>query len=136
MGEGQADLQFRHVWMPCLFGIILVMASAMLFREKFPPMVIAMAAGIIFAPILALFSKAGVIWEHTLGVAIVCIPVGALWLLGTSFWTVGLTFILWAWVSVKWQNTPNPPFKIGLWHGLGIAFSIVPGAILFGIIVN
>ncbi|MDP6870209.1 MAG: hypothetical protein QGI21_05500 [Candidatus Poseidoniaceae archaeon] len=134
MGEEVHDPQFRHVLIPCIAGIILVMVSASLFREEYPPMVVSMVLGIFVSPILAMITKPGTIWEYSLGVTVVCLPVGGLWMLGSSYWNVALTFILWAWASAKWQSTTNPPFKVGIWHGFGMSFSIVPGAILFGII--
>ena len=130
--EDKVDLKFRHVLWPSIFAIILVSVSAYFGdKHKMPPMIIALLSSILFAPILSILTRAGDPREHALGVAVVCIPMAGLWALGSNYFNIAIPFLVWVWQCASWSKTDHPPFRYGIWHGFGIAFSIIPGAMLY-----
>ena len=131
MGE-EVDLKFRHVLWPSIFGIIVVSLCAhTLDLHKLPPMVISLLVVTLLSPLLGILTRSGNIREHAIGVTIVCIPMAGLWALGASYFNVAIPFLIWVWQCVSWSKNNHPPFRYGIWHGFGIAFSIVPGAMLY-----
>ena len=130
--EGITDLKFRHVLWPSAFAICLVSICAYsLSIHKFPPMILALLLATLGAPGLAILTRAGNVMEHAIGVAIVCLPMAGLWALGSNYFNVAIPFLVWVWQSASWSKTDHPPFRYVIWHGFGIAFSIVPGALLY-----
>ena len=131
MGE-EVDLKFRHVLWPSIFGIIVVSLCAhTLDLHKLPPMVISLLVVTLLSPLLGILTRSGNIREHAIGVTIVCIPMAGLWALGASYFNGAIPFLIWVWQCVSWSKNNHPPFRYGIWHGFGIAFSIVPGAMLY-----
>tara|TARA_B100000767_G_scaffold180554_1_gene168530 strand:+ start:312 stop:791 length:480 start_codon:yes stop_codon:yes gene_type:complete len=129
---GRIDLKFRHVFLPSVIAIILVsMCAFTLEYHRFPPMILALILATFCAPVLALLTKAGTIWEHAIGVGIVCLPMAGIWALGSNYFNVAIPLLVWVWQSASWSKSDHPPFRYGIWHGFGIAFSIVPGAMLY-----
>ena len=99
--------------------------------HNLPPMVLAMLLMVLFSPALGSLTKSGNLREHAIGVAVVCIPMAGLWALGGNYFNIVIPFLIWIWQCASWSKKKLPPFRYGIWHGFGIAFSIVPGAILF-----
>ena len=131
ISEGPMDLKFRHVIWPTTFAIILVAICAHFFLEYAPPMSLALILAVVVSPLLGLLTKSGKWNEHLCGVAIVCIPMSGFWLLGESYCNIAIPFMFWVWMSSSWSKYDLPPFRYGIWHGFGIAFSIIPGALLY-----
>ena len=129
--EDQPDLKFRHVTYPSGFGIVLVMICGALLAQIAPPMLLSMVIAVLVSPLIGKITKIKIGWDYSLGVAIACIPNGILWLAGPSFFNTVIPFFLWAWLSISWSKLKLPPFRYGLWHGYGLAFSILPGAMLY-----
>ncbi len=126
------DLKFRHVLLPSVLAILLVSICAYTLEyHRFPPMILALLLATIFAPVLAILTKAGTIWEHAIGVGVVCLPMAGIWALGSNYFNVAIPLLVWIWQSASWSKSEHPPFRYGIWHGFGITFSIVPGAMLY-----
>ena len=126
------DLKFRHVIWPTMFGIVLISAcAASLEYHRFPPMILCLVIANLFSPILCKLTRSGDIKEHAIGVSLVCIPMAIFWSIGSSYWNIAIPFMVWVWQSASWSKSNQPPIKYGVWHGFGIAFSIIPGAMLF-----
>ncbi|MCH2647884.1 MAG: hypothetical protein MKZ58_05950 [Candidatus Poseidoniaceae archaeon] len=130
MGE-RPDLKLRHVVWPSIFAISLVAVSVLTLNEnKFPPMMIALVASVVFAPLLATITDSGDKREHAFGVAVVCIPMAGFWGLGPNYFNIAIPFLIWIWQCASWSKQNHPPFRYGIWHGFGIASCILPGAML------
>jgi hypothetical protein len=130
MGE-KPDMKLRHVVWPSLFAIGLVLTSVIFLDEnKFPIMIIALIAAILFAPLLAKVTNAGDKKEHAFGVAVVCIPMSVAWIIGPNYFNIAIPFLIWIWQCASWSKKNHPPFRYGIWHGFGIASCILPGAML------
>ena len=134
------DLKFRHVLWPTIFGTVVVSLSAHTLENTeildilppmITPMVISLLVTTLLSPLLGMITRSGNLREHAIGVAVVCIPMAALWALGGNYFNIAIPFLIWVWQCASWSKKKLPPFRYGIWHGFGIAFSIVPGAILF-----
>lgn len=132
MGD-KTDLKYRHVVWPTVYSISLISICVLLIDEnKYPPMIISLVAATIFAPLLAIVTKSGEIKEHIIGVALVCIPMAGLWFFGPNYFNIAIPFLIWVWQCASWSKRDHPPIRYGVWHGFGIASTILPGAILIG----
>ena len=128
MGD-KPDMKLRHVVWPSLFAIGLVFVSVIALDEnKFPPMIIALIAAVLTAPLLAKITNAGDMKEHAFGVAVVCFPMSAAWLIGPNYFNIAIPFLIC--ICASWSKKNHPPFRYGIWHGFGIASCILPGAML------
>ena len=130
------DLKFRHVLWPAIFGIgVVSLCAHAMDLQKLPPMVTPMVISLLvvtlFSPLLGMLTRSGDLREHAIGVTIVCFPMAGLWALGSSYFNVAIPFLIWVWQCASWSKNNHPPFRYGIWHGFGIAFSIVPGAMLY-----
>tara|TARA_B100000475_G_scaffold198817_1_gene179953 strand:- start:611 stop:1021 length:411 start_codon:yes stop_codon:yes gene_type:complete len=126
------DLKFRHVLWPTIFGISIVSLCAYtLEMHNLPPMVLALLLMVLISPALGVLTRSGDLREHAIGVAVVCIPMAGLWALGGNYFNIAIPFLIWVWQCASWSKKNLPPFRYGIWHGFGIAFSIVPGAMLY-----
>ncbi|MEL0100990.1 MAG: hypothetical protein VW862_04760 [Euryarchaeota archaeon] len=131
MGD-TSDLKFRHVLWPTVFGVVLIsLSAASLPVHRFPPMILCLIISVFTAPLLCKITNAGEIKDHAVGVGLVCIPMAIVWSLGSNYFNIAIPFMVWVWQSASWSKTNQPPIKYGVWHGFGIAFSIIPGAMLF-----
>jgi len=131
MGDN-SDLKFRHVVWPTVFGVALIsLCAASLSIHRFPPMILCLIIAVFTAPLLCKITNSGEIKDHAVGVALVCIPMAIVWSLGSNYFNIAIPFMVWVWQSASWSKTNQPPIKYGVWHGFGIAFSIIPGAMLF-----
>jgi len=99
-------------------------------------MIISLVAATILAPLLAIVTKSGEIKEHMIGVALVCIPMAGLWFFGPNYFNIAIPFIIWVWQCASWSKREHPPIRYGVWHGFGIASTILPGAILIGALLQ
>jgi len=129
--EDKTDLKFRHVLYPAGFGIVLVIICGGFLAEFAPPMLLSMVIAVLVSPLIGKLTKTKIGWDYSFGVAAACIPNGLLWLGGPSFFNTILPFFLWTWFSISWSKLNLPPFRYGLWHGYALAFSILPGAMLY-----
>ena len=125
------DLKFRHVIWPTMFGIVLISAcAASLEYHRFPPMILCLVIANLFSPVLCKLTRSGDIKEHAIGVALVCIPMLIFWSIGSSYWNIAIPFMVW-FGNLLHGLSQISHRCIGVWHGFGIAFSIIPGAMLF-----
>ncbi|MBT4066940.1 MAG: hypothetical protein HOE76_06975 [Euryarchaeota archaeon] len=99
--------------------------------HRFPPMIIALLLAVLLAPVLSLLTRAGNLREHAIGIAVVCIPMAGLWSIAESYFNIAIPFLVWVWQCASWSKTDHPPFRYGIWHGFGITFGIIPGAMLY-----
>ena len=123
------DLKFRHVLVPSIFGLVLGAGADLLFNTVFV-MQLALGGAILCSPLIALFTKIKIGWEHSLGVAVVCGFEAALWLLGFNYFNTLAVFIIWVWMCASWWKLPLPPFRYGFWHGFTLSFTTFVGGIL------
>lgn len=136
MGE-KLDLKFRHVVWPTFLEIILLSVCVLILDEnKYPPVIISLILMIAFSPLLAHLTRSGNKREHAIGVGIVCVPVAGLWIVGPNYFNVAIPFLVWVWLCASWSKKEHPPFRYGIWHGFGIASSILPGSILIGALLQ
>ena len=136
MGD-KPDLKYRHVVWPTIYAISLISLCVIILNEnKYPPMVISLVVACVFAPLLAKVTNSGDIKEHAIGVALVCIPMAGFWMMGPNYFNIAMPFIVWIWQCASWSKKEHPPIRYGVWHGFGIASSILPGAMLIGALLQ
>ena len=70
--------------------------------------------------------------DHAIGVSLVVSVVLAMILLG-RICGVSVALTMWSVISISWSNRPLPPFRIGLWHGLGGCTGVIVGSIFASI---
>ena len=99
-------------------------------------MIISLVAATILAPLLAIVTRSGEIKEHIIGVALVCIPIAGLWFFGPNYFNIVIPFLIWVWQCASWSKRDHPPIRYGVWHGFGIASTILPGAMLIGALLQ
>lgn len=112
------------------------MSVLLIDENKYPPMIISLVAATILAPLLAIVTKSGEIKEHIIGVGLVCIPMAGLWFFGPNYFNIVIPFLIWVWQCASWSKRDHPPIRYGVWHGFGIASTILPGAILIGALLQ
>ena len=70
--------------------------------------------------------------DYVIGVSLVVSVVLGMILLG-RICGVSAALTMWTVISISWSNRPLPPFRIGLWHGLGGCTGVIVGSILASI---
>ncbi|MCS5526193.1 MAG: hypothetical protein NZ737_03835 [Candidatus Poseidoniaceae archaeon] len=127
--EGETDFKFRHVSVPGFIGLVLgVLATLIDFGPN--PMQVALLLAILFSPVIAHLTKTQIGWEHSFGLAIICLFEATLWFAGISYFNTVLVLIVWLWMSSSWWRLELPPFRIGVWHGFGLSFTTLAGGLL------
>ena len=132
--EGETDFKFRHALVPGILGFTLGMLATVVNIGP-NPMQVALLLAILLSPAIAHLTKTPLGWEHSLGVAIICLLEAALWFAGISYFNTVLILIVWLWMCASWWRLELPPFRIGVWHGFGLSFSTLAGGLLaFGLL--
>ena len=78
----------------------------------------------------AKMTKTEVGLDHTGGMSSILIPFALLWFFGFSYFVVAIPALVWVWMSMSWPNLELPPFRLGVWHGTGIAFTAFVGVVV------
>lgn len=94
------------------------------------PMQLAFLGAILLSPGIAKMTKTEVSLDHTGGMSLILIPFALLWFLGFSYFVVAIPALVWVWMSMSWPNLELPPFRLGVWHGTGIAFTAFVGVVV------
>jgi len=67
--------------------------------------------------------------DYIIGVSVVMLGVLGMIVIG-RICGVSAALTMWAILSISWSNRSLPPFRIGLWHGLGGCTGVIVGSIL------
>ncbi len=132
--EGETDFKFHHVLVPGILGFALgVLATLIDIGPN--PMQVALLLAILLSPAIAHLTKTPIGWEHSLGLAIICLIEAGLWFGGISYFNTVMVLIVWLWMCSSWWRLELPPFRIGVWHGFGLSFTTLAGGLLaFGLL--
>jgi hypothetical protein len=132
--EGETDFKFRHVLVPGMGGLVLgVLATLINFGPH--PMQVALLLAILSSPAIAHLTKTPIGWEHSFGLAIICLFEAALWFTGINYFNTIMVLVVWLWMCASWWRLELPPFRIGVWHGFGLSFTTLAGGLLaFGLL--
>ena len=71
--------------------------------------------------------------EYLAGVAALAFPLLLIWSTGLGAFVCGgyLAVIVWIWVCTSWWRFNLPPFRLALWHTLGVNIGALSGSLLF-----
>jgi len=125
-----SDSSITHNAVPGILGFLLGGIFQVLELPYLNPMQLTFITAIIVSPAIAKLTKTEFGLDHSAGMAAVLLPFALLWFLGFSYFVIALPALTWIWMSMSWQNLELPPFRIGVWHGTGIAFTAFVGAIV------
>lgn len=125
-----SDSSLTHNAVPGILGFLLGGIFQVLELPYLNPMQLAFVVAIIASPGIAKLTKTKSGIDHSAGMAAVLLPFALLWFLGFSYFVIALPVLGWIWMSMAWPNLELPPFRIGVWHGTGIAFTAFVGAIV------
>ena len=128
------DTSVQHNAVPGIIGFIFGMFFQYVdlrFTAYYPnPMQYALLLAIVASPLIAKLTGIPASKDHMFGVGVVAMPLAILWFLGFSYFVFAIPGILWIWMSVSWPQYHLPPFRIGVWHGMGIAFTAFVGVLM------
>jgi hypothetical protein len=72
-------------------------------------------------------------WKEYLGgVAALTFPLLLIWSTGLGGFVCGgyLAVVVWIWISTSWWRFNLPPFRLALWHTLGVNIGALGGSLL------
>ena len=72
-------------------------------------------------------------WKEYLGgVAALTFPLFLIWSTGLGGFVCGgyLAVVVWIWISTSWWRFNLPPFRLALWHTLGVNIGALGGSLL------
>lgn len=67
------------------------------------------------------------------GIAALALPLMFVWSTGMGGFVCGgyLTVVLWIWVSTSWWRFHLPPFRLAIWHTMGVNIGALGGSLLY-----
>ena len=67
------------------------------------------------------------------GIAALGLPLMFVWSTGMGGFVCGgyLTVVLWIWVSTSWWRFHLPPFRLAIWHTMGVNIGALGGSLLY-----
>ncbi len=70
--------------------------------------------------------------EYLSGIAALALPLLLIWSTGQGGFVCGgyLAVVVWIWVSTSWWRFNLPPFRLALWHTLGVNIGALGGSLL------
>ena len=70
--------------------------------------------------------------EYSAGCAALGLFFITVWMAGYGGWVCGgyLAAVVWIWVSTSWWRFHLPPFRLALWHTIGVNVGALAGSIL------
>ncbi len=125
-----SDSSLTHNAVPGILGFLMGGIFQVLELAYLNPMQLTFITAIIVSPAIAKLTKTEFGLDHSAGMAAVLLPFALLWFFGSSYFVIALPALAWIWMSMSWPNLELPPFRIGVWHGTGIAFTAFVGAIV------
>ena len=71
--------------------------------------------------------------EYLAGVAALGFPLMLIWSTGLGGFVCGgyVTVVVWIWVSTSWWRFHLPPFRLAIWHAMGVNIGALGGSLLY-----
>ena len=71
--------------------------------------------------------------EYLAGIASLAFPLLLVWSTGLGGFVCGgyLAVVVWIWVSTSWWRFHLPPFRLALWHTMGVNIGALGGSLLY-----
>jgi len=137
------DQTWRNVGFPALFGTVVgvvwqeaAMPALPALPYGFPnPVQASLLAYLLLTPLVHrwLTEADPLRWkEYALGCSSLALPLVIIWTLGYGGLVCGgyLASVVWVWISTSWWRFHLPPFRLALWHTLGVNIGALGGSIL------
>ena len=137
------DQTWRNVGFPALFGTVVgvvwqeaAMPAIPALPYGFPnPVQASLLAYLLLTPLVHrwLTEADPLRWkEYALGCSILALPLVMIWTMGYGGLVCGgyLASVVWVWISTSWWRFSLPPFRLALWHTLGVNIGALGGSIL------
>lgn len=137
------DQTWRNVGFPALFGTVVgvvwqeaAMPALPALPYGFPnPVQASLLAYLLLTPLVHrwLTEADPLRWkEYALGCSSLVLPLVIIWTLGYGGLVCGgyLASVVWVWISTSWWRFRLPPFRLALWHTLGVNIGALGGSIL------
>jgi hypothetical protein len=131
---------WTNVGFPTLFGVVTggawqVMVQPRLTYGMPNPVQGALLLMLVLTPLLHrwLTDHPGERWKEYLGgVAVLGLFFIGVWTTGYGGFICGgyLAVVVWIWVSTSWWRFHLPPFRLALWHTLGVNVGALAGSLL------
>jgi hypothetical protein len=131
---------WTNVGFPTLFGVVTggawqVMVQPRLTYGMPNPVQGALLLMLLLTPLLHrwLTDHPGERWKEYLGgVAVLGLFFIGVWTTGYGGFICGgyLAVVVWIWVSTSWWRFHLPPFRLALWHTLGVNVGALAGSLL------
>jgi hypothetical protein len=131
---------WTNVGFPTLFGVVTggawqVMVQPRLTYGMPNPVQGALLLMLVLTPLLHrwLTDHPGERWNEYLGgVAVLGLFFIGVWTTGYGGFICGgyLAVVVWIWVSTSWWRFHLPPFRLALWHTLGVNVGALAGSLL------
>lgn len=130
----------ENVIVPTMFGFVAgagwqaFLSPHLTYRMPNPPQG-ALLLMMLFSPLLHrwLTHHPQNRWKEYLGgVAALAFPLLLIWSTGQGGFVCGgyLAVVVWIWVSTSWWRFNLPPFRLALWHTLGVNIGALGGSLL------
>ena len=68
--------------------------------------------------------------EYTMGFAVTACVFSMVWIFQSVYCGAYIPAIAWLWISSYWLQFDFPPFRYGLWHGIGVNVGAFGGSVL------
>ena len=67
------------------------------------------------------------------GIAVLALPLMFVWSTGLGGFVCGgyLAVVVWIWLSTSWWRFHLPPFRLAIWHTLGVNIGALGGSLLY-----
>ncbi|MEL0330757.1 MAG: hypothetical protein VW982_00910 [Candidatus Poseidoniales archaeon] len=67
------------------------------------------------------------------GIAVLALPLMFVWSTGLGGFVCGgyLAVVVWIWLSTSWWRFHLPPFRLAMWHTLGVNIGALGGSLLY-----
>ena len=137
------DQTWRNVGFPALFGTVVggvwqeaAMPALPALPYGFPnPVQASLLAYLLLTPLVHrwLTEADPLRWkEYALGCSSLALPLVIIWTMGYGGLVCGgyLASVVWVWISTSWWRFSLPPFRLALWHTLGVNIGALGGSIL------
>lgn len=131
---------WRHVGFPVLFGLTVGIAWQELAMPHLPysipnPVHAALLLYLVLSPLMHrwLAESTSERWkEYAMGISSLGIPLMIVWSMGYGGLVCGgyLASVVWIWISTSWWRFELPPFRLALWHTLGVNIGALGGSVL------
>ncbi|MBM72758.1 MAG: hypothetical protein CMB38_00620 [Euryarchaeota archaeon] len=140
--EGNLRRVFEHGVSPFLFGAVVgamwqTLVTPSLGPNQLPnPVHGALLAGLMCSPLAHRVLARRPMdewWEYGVGWAAIAVPLSFIWTIPgpQAFMCGGYLFgVLWMSITSAWSIGPKPPFRLAMWHMIGVGFGAFLGGLL------